>query len=162
MYYLLICVFLFGGLCVGIKGLLENYSEYNILNNLEKSCQGSVEGEILSCDKEIRRIDTEHDIERNEDTDFTVYYFTMGYIVNNKDYQLRTETLRVKNVAINNNEVSNIGDKVQIKYNLDNPSQSYCFLFEKERKAQLKILLLSNIFLCCSVIFLSILGFYFI
>ena len=86
----------------------------------------------------------------------------MGYIVNNKDYQLRTESLRVKNVIINNNEVSNIGDKVQIKYNLDNPSQSYCFLFEKERKAQLKILLLSNIFLCCSVIFLSILGFYFI
>ena len=28
----------------------------------------------------------------------------MGYIVNNKDYQLRTESLRVKNVVINNNE----------------------------------------------------------
>ena len=39
-------------------------------------------------------------------------------------------------------KTGNIGDKVQIKYNLDNPSQSYCFLFEKERKAQFKMLLL--------------------
>ena len=160
MHSFLICIFLFGGICLSIRDFIKNYSELNNLSLLEKSCQGTVNGEIISCEKETRRIDTEHDVEKDEDTDFTIYNFIMGYMVNNINYQLKTESLRVKNVAINKKEVSNIGDKVEIKYNLENPSQSYCPLFVNDYRYQLKLSIFENIFLCCSVIVLSILGFY--